>query len=153
MKQDHDFRFCLCVRAVCNEYSSCYANALFCTVLDILWTPWDVLERSITSFLFICLPGVPPTHQRKTKYLERKKFQCKKDMKKRVTLGGGVEQEGSWRSLGKYSGFFFVYPYLPCSEQMSSFAGSWQEQLIIKFWTWSILPLLCQNALEAKYRE
>lgn len=107
MKQDHDFRFCLCVRAVCNEYSSCYANALFCTVLDILWTPWDVLERSITSFLFICLPGVPPTHQRKTKYLERKKFQCKKDMKKRVTLGGGVEQEGSWRSLGKYSGFFF----------------------------------------------
>lgn len=95
MKQDHDFRFCLCVCAVCNEYSSCYANALFCTVLDILWTPWDVLERSITSFLFICLPGVPPTHQRKTKYLERKKFQCKKRYEKEGDIGrrGGAGRE------------------------------------------------------------
>lgn len=29
---------------------------------------------------------------------------------------------------------------------MSDCAGSWQEQLIIKIWTWSILPPLCQNA-------
>lgn len=33
---------------------------------------------------------------------------------------------------------------------MSDCAGSWQEQLIIKIWTWSILPPLCQHASKGK---